>query len=215
MITVVFYLADGSRRWSCCKAELWSWTASAEARTVLEGSFLMNKQGLSLNGHFVRAAFLTHASSVFVALAAFGLRALLVDEPLTAPDVFAGLALFNQLTVPLFIFPVTVPIAISAMVSVRSPNPHPTNMKSNGNVLDVQVSMRRLEGFLDQPELSRVLPPKIESARPRCAPPSMHTIRISGEFSWGATVSSAPAALCVDNVSIPQGLFRIILIRET
>jgi hypothetical protein len=31
--------------------------------------------------------------------------------------VFSGLALFNQLTVPLFIFPITVPIIISAMVS--------------------------------------------------------------------------------------------------
>lgn len=37
----------------------------------------------------------------------------------TTGRIFAALALFNQLTVPLFIFPLTVPIIISAIVSTR------------------------------------------------------------------------------------------------
>lgn len=46
--------------------------------------------------------------------------------------VFATLALFNQLTVPLFIFPITIPIIISAIVSTR-----------------------RLEEFLHRPEVQK------------------------------------------------------------
>lgn len=38
------------------------------------------------------------------------------DNPLTATNVFAGLAFFNQLTVPLLILPVTVLMVIQAMV---------------------------------------------------------------------------------------------------
>lgn len=38
-------------------------------------------------------------------------------DKFTAGRVFASLALFNQLTVPLFIFPITIPIIISAIVS--------------------------------------------------------------------------------------------------
>jgi len=47
----------------------------------------------------------------------FGVYFLLEEKSLTPENVFSGLALFNQLTVPLFIFPITVPIIISAMVS--------------------------------------------------------------------------------------------------
>lgn len=46
--------------------------------------------------------------------------------------MFAALALFNQLTVPLFIFPITVPIIISAVVSTK-----------------------RLEEYLNQPEVQK------------------------------------------------------------
>jgi hypothetical protein len=34
-------------------------------------------------------------------------------------NVFSALALFNQLTVPLFIFPITIPIIISSLISTR------------------------------------------------------------------------------------------------
>lgn len=50
----------------------------------------------------------------------------------TTSRVFASLALFNQLTVPLFIFPITIPMIISAIISTR-----------------------RLEQFLSQPEVQK------------------------------------------------------------
>ncbi|XP_067013510.2 ATP-binding cassette sub-family C member Sur, partial [Anabrus simplex] len=78
--------------------------------------------------------FLTHASSVLVTLVTFGMYFVLESEALSASSVFTGLALFNQLTVPLFIFPITVPIIISAMVSTS-----------------------RLEEYLSLPETSRVV----------------------------------------------------------
>lgn len=74
-----------------------------------------------------RTAFLTHVSSVlitFVTLAVFltienGDIATDESAKFTTGRVFAALALFNQLTVPLFIFPLTVPIIISAIVSTK------------------------------------------------------------------------------------------------
>lgn len=42
-----------------------------------------------------------------------------VTDKFTTARVFAALALFNQLTVPLFIFPITIPMIISAIVSTR------------------------------------------------------------------------------------------------
>lgn len=47
-------------------------------------------------------------------------------------NVFAALALFNQLTVPLFIFPITIPIIISCLISTK-----------------------RVERFLSQPEVAK------------------------------------------------------------
>jgi hypothetical protein len=37
----------------------------------------------------------------------------------SSANVFAALALFNQLTVPLFIFPITIPLIISCLISTR------------------------------------------------------------------------------------------------
>lgn len=90
---------------------------------------------------FLFTAFLTHISSVlitFVTLAVFvHIESKVAGDDnenvaLTASRVFAALALFNQMTVPLFIFPITVPIIITAIVSTR-----------------------RLMTFLDQPEVQR------------------------------------------------------------
>lgn len=82
----------------------------------------------------VKPAFLTHVSSVlisFVTLAVFiGIEGENIE--LTASRVFTALALFNQMTVPLFIFPITIPIIISAIVSTK-----------------------RLMVFLDQPEVQK------------------------------------------------------------
>ncbi|XP_011881729.1 PREDICTED: ATP-binding cassette sub-family C member Sur [Vollenhovia emeryi] len=79
--------------------------------------------------------FLTHAFSVLVTLFTFGIYFWLEERNLDAGNVFASLALFSQLTVPLFIFPVIVPIIINAMISTT-----------------------RLEEFLQLPETVNILP---------------------------------------------------------
>lgn len=83
------------------------------------------------------SAFLIHISSIIIAFVTIAV--FLCIEPsddetskFTTSRVFAALALFNQLTVPLFIFPITIPIIISAIVSTR-----------------------RLEQFLRQPEVHK------------------------------------------------------------
>lgn len=80
---------------------------------------------------------MTHVSSVlitFVTIAVFiGFEgSSTADTYFNAGRIFAALALFNQMTVPLFIFPITVPIIIAAIVSTR-----------------------RLSEFLEQPEVHR------------------------------------------------------------
>lgn len=64
------------------------------------------------------------------------------EQKFTASRVFSALALFNQLTVPLFIFPITVPIIISAIISTK-----------------------RLEKFLKLPEVSKKSEGVIHMAR--------------------------------------------------
>uniref|UniRef100_A0A182NBW0 Uncharacterized protein n=1 Tax=Anopheles dirus TaxID=7168 RepID=A0A182NBW0_9DIPT len=77
---------------------------------------------------------LTHISSVLIAIVTIAVFLALDNNPteLTAGRLFASLALFNQLTVPLFIFPITIPVTLSAVVSTA-----------------------RLEAFLGQPEVER------------------------------------------------------------
>ncbi|ETN61558.1 hypothetical protein AND_006763 [Anopheles darlingi] len=77
---------------------------------------------------------LTHVSSVLITIVTIAVFLGLENNPieLTAGRLFASLALFNQLTVPLFIFPITIPVTLSAIVSTS-----------------------RLEAFLSQPEVER------------------------------------------------------------
>ncbi|XP_053666960.1 ATP-binding cassette sub-family C member Sur [Anopheles marshallii] len=77
---------------------------------------------------------LTHISSVLITIVTIAVFLTLENNPieLTAGRLFASLALFNQLTVPLFIFPITIPITLSAIVSTA-----------------------RLEAFFGQPEVER------------------------------------------------------------
>ncbi|XP_058815986.1 ATP-binding cassette sub-family C member Sur [Topomyia yanbarensis] len=82
---------------------------------------------------------LTHISSVLITFVTVAVFTHLEEqnEPgsksvqFTAARLFASLALFNQLTVPLFIFPITIPIILSAVVSTS-----------------------RLEAFFGRPEVS-------------------------------------------------------------
>ncbi|XP_011307390.1 ATP-binding cassette sub-family C member Sur [Fopius arisanus] len=85
--------------------------------------------------------FLTHASSVLTTLFTFGVYFWVEETHLDAGNVFASLALFSQLTVPLFIFPVIVPI-----------------------ILNAGISTKRLEDFLSLPETANVLP-EVETRR--------------------------------------------------
>uniref|UniRef100_A0A182P340 ABC transmembrane type-1 domain-containing protein n=1 Tax=Anopheles epiroticus TaxID=199890 RepID=A0A182P340_9DIPT len=77
---------------------------------------------------------LTHISSVLITIVTIAVFLTLENNPieLTAGRLFASLALFNQLTVPLFIFPITIPVTLSAIVSTA-----------------------RLEAFFGQPEVER------------------------------------------------------------
>lgn len=64
------------------------------------------------------SAFSTQISTILVTVVTFSVYSCLNNsEGLTAVNVFAGVALFNQLTVPLLILPVTVLMIIQAMVS--------------------------------------------------------------------------------------------------
>ncbi|CAL7947692.1 unnamed protein product [Xylocopa violacea] len=83
--------------------------------------------------------FLTHASSVLTTLFTFGAYFYLEGKSLDAGNVFASLALFSQLTVPLLIFPVMIPIIINAMVSTN-----------------------RIKEFLQLPEINNVLPDSVD-----------------------------------------------------
>lgn len=79
-------------------------------------------------------AFLTHVSTILITFVTLLIYVNRNDVPFNAGRLFTALALFNQLTVPLFIFPITVPIIIAAVVSTK-----------------------RLEKFLLQPEVEKEL----------------------------------------------------------
>ncbi|XP_015114991.1 ATP-binding cassette sub-family C member Sur [Diachasma alloeum] len=85
--------------------------------------------------------FLTNASSVLMTLFTFAVYFWVKETHLDAGDVFASLALFSQLTVPLCVLPVIVPIILQAINSTK-----------------------RLEDFLSLPETANVLP-EVETRR--------------------------------------------------
>ncbi|XP_037068695.1 LOW QUALITY PROTEIN: ATP-binding cassette sub-family C member 8-like [Pollicipes pollicipes] len=62
--------------------------------------------------------FLTQASLTVITMTTFGLYSLLERQPLVSSHVFSGVALFNQLTVPLFVLPKIVKAIIGAWVSI-------------------------------------------------------------------------------------------------
>ncbi|XP_051858147.1 ATP-binding cassette sub-family C member Sur isoform X1 [Drosophila albomicans] len=78
---------------------------------------------------------LTHISTVLITLVTLAIYVCLPQDSrlsFNASHLFSALALFQQLTVPLLIFPITVPIIIAA-----------------------RVSTRRLERFLHAPEIQK------------------------------------------------------------
>lgn len=84
---------------------------------------------------FFFADILTHISTVLVTFVTLAVYVCLPKDArldFSASHLFSALALFQQLTVPLLIFPITVPIIIAA-----------------------RVSTRRLERFLHAPEIQK------------------------------------------------------------
>ncbi|GIX77651.1 ATP-binding cassette sub-family C member 9 [Caerostris extrusa] len=63
--------------------------------------------------------FITQTSSIIVTLVTFSIFSKMEGRPLMPVDVFTGLALFNQLTVPLYIIPFVIPMVINAVVSTN------------------------------------------------------------------------------------------------
>ncbi|RVE50110.1 hypothetical protein evm_005316 [Chilo suppressalis] len=77
---------------------------------------LLNKDSI----YWSFLTFTTQVSTILVTVITFFVYYFLNDSKgLTAVNVFAGLALFNQLTIPLLILPVTVMMVIQAMVSTK------------------------------------------------------------------------------------------------
>lgn len=79
--------------------------------------------------------FITQGSAILLTLVTFSIYSVVEGRPLTPSQVFSGLALFNQLTVPLYIIPFVIPIVINAVVSTK-----------------------RLSEFLSQPEVGSEAP---------------------------------------------------------
>ncbi|XP_030561712.1 ATP-binding cassette sub-family C member Sur isoform X1 [Drosophila novamexicana] len=91
----------------------------------------LNKDAL----YWTLMAILTHISTVLITFVTLAVYVYLPQDSrlhFDASHLFAALALFQQLTVPLLIFPITVPIIIAA-----------------------RVSTRRLERFLHAPEIQK------------------------------------------------------------
>ncbi|XP_044013895.1 ATP-binding cassette sub-family C member Sur-like [Aphidius gifuensis] len=77
--------------------------------------------------------FITQASTILITILTFGVYFWVEETHLDAGNVFSSLALFSQLTVPLLIFPVIIPI-----------------------ILNARNSTKRLEEFLERPEIVNV-----------------------------------------------------------
>ncbi|XP_072749305.1 ATP-binding cassette sub-family C member Sur isoform X2 [Anoplolepis gracilipes] len=119
-------------------------------RTRNEELKLLNKDSV----YWTLINFLTHASSVLMTLFTFGIYFWLEERNLDAGNVFASLALFSQLTVPLFIFPAIVPIIINALTSTT-----------------------RLEKFLLLPEIVNILP------EPNDRKPATDTLSMTNSYT--------------------------------
>lgn len=100
---------------------------------------------------------------IFVALACFGVHAAL-GYRLTASVAFPALALFNLLRFPILMLPSQIM-----------------------NIIQAQVALKRLQHFLDQPEVKQ--PPVRRSGSAEV----VLSIR-NGTFNWGTPPQKPPAA---------------------
>ncbi|XP_038215201.1 ATP-binding cassette sub-family C member Sur [Zerene cesonia] len=87
--------------------------------------------------------FTTQCSSVLVTIVTFTMHYFLgKTNHLTTVNVFAGLALFNQLTIPLLILPVTVLMVIQALVSTKRIRDFLDLPESKNNQIDKNYSTK-------------------------------------------------------------------------
>ncbi|XP_025407848.1 ATP-binding cassette sub-family C member Sur-like isoform X2 [Sipha flava] len=164
--------------------------------------------------------FLTHASSVLVSLFCLGLYCLQHGtQKLDSGAIFSSLALSNQLTVPLFIFPITVPIIIAAIVSTKrieefmalpEITPNTKYLKSRANksnkrkqttnvtwtTSDVNVSNNFIENISEENENAKQ---EIESE-----------VCVSIKDATFAWPNSKIPVLAVNNLKIEEGKLTII-----
>ncbi|XP_070573726.1 ATP-binding cassette sub-family C member 9-like [Ptychodera flava] len=72
------------------------------------------------NGMYnVATMFLVQSTPVIVTLISFSLYSVVEKAPLTPEIAFSALALFNQMTIPLFLVPMVIGWTVNAMVSVK------------------------------------------------------------------------------------------------
>ncbi|XP_025268777.1 ATP-binding cassette sub-family C member Sur isoform X2 [Camponotus floridanus] len=130
---------------------------------------LLNKDSV----YWALINFLTHASSVLMTLFTFGIYFWLEERNLDAGNFFVSLALFSQLTVPLFIFPAIVPIIINALTSTT-----------------------RLEEFLFLPEIINILP------EPNDRKPAADTLSMTNSYTDNdmEVINSATTFGSLDNI---------------
>ncbi|KAL4702536.1 hypothetical protein ACJJTC_001421, partial [Scirpophaga incertulas] len=167
--------------------------------------------------------FTTQVSTILVTVVTFVAYYFLNDSKgLTAVNVFAGLALFNQLTVPLLILPVTVLMVIQAMVSTKRITDFLELPESN-NVGDDDITISTdifNEAFIDNtPEEEVEDVPKNEEEQiedrfsddDNCDQSAQYEYEVrfrNVTFSWGV---KNDMVLEVDDLDIPAGKFVMVV----
>ncbi|XP_046482248.1 ATP-binding cassette sub-family C member Sur isoform X1 [Neodiprion pinetum] len=171
--------------------------------------------------------FLTHASSVLMTLVTFGVYFWVEERKPDAGNVFASLALFSQLTVPLCIFPVIIPIIIHAKISTtrledflqlpETVNILPENDSKSADgrvkrpkISDAEVGKIHNElsfGDLDNIEEGEEDHNSSESVFFKEPETSGTILSVDGVFSWGSEENQ----LVIENLKFPQGKLTLIV----
>ncbi|XP_077995245.1 ATP-binding cassette sub-family C member 9-like [Glandiceps talaboti] len=69
--------------------------------------------------YMVATTFIVSSAPVLVTVVSFGLYSVIEKAPLTPEIAFSSLALFNQMTIPLFLVPTIIGFTVNAMVSTK------------------------------------------------------------------------------------------------
>ncbi|CAG2164179.1 unnamed protein product, partial [Oppiella nova] len=176
--------------------------------------------------------FITQGSSIVVTLVTFAIYPYIEGKSLTAGHVFTGLALFNQLTVPLYIIPVVIPIMISAIVSTKRlakflslPEVDPnipwrtkttTLQNRNRDLLNEEYYVKNeTKSSFDGNAFPPVIPSKSRvskkvSSNSMCGSDDICCRITNGTFAWSMDGEEVPVLKNI-NVSIPKDKLTIIV----